>query len=348
MLFNSKNVTHYLIAFALILGGSSLLTNVKNTFKSGDDEEEYRLIKDYLLNESPLYGSNRPKIWIHSKYEINSRKWNNFYSRNTTNLNQPYLHLTIKSIINHCGNDFNVCLIDDESFNKLLPNWDVNVRHMADPLKSQYRELGMARLIQVYGGIVVPNSFLCIKNLKPLYEEYNNNGRAFVCESINRNYDIKNKKLNKNFVANTYMMGASANHNSIIEVVEYLKGMISNPHVSIEPNFVGAMSSKCDNMIYKGVLDKVDGKVIGIKTKCDKPIILDDLMEEAYLDLDNSALGIYIPSDEVLKRTKYSWFAVLNEEEILNGKMIISKYIGTSIADSIENATTIHHNVVTI
>ena len=26
-----------------------------------------------------------------------------FHSRSSTDLNQPYIHLTIKSIINHCG-----------------------------------------------------------------------------------------------------------------------------------------------------------------------------------------------------------------------------------------------------
>lgn len=124
------------------------------------------MIKNYLLNESPLYGYNRPKLWIHSKYEINSRKWKDFYSRNTTDLNQDYIHLTIKTIINHCGEDFNICLIDDDSFGKLLPNWDVDLMNMAEPRKSNYRAMGMAQLIYVYGGMTLPNSFVCLKNLK--------------------------------------------------------------------------------------------------------------------------------------------------------------------------------------
>ena len=39
------------------------------------------MIKLYLLNDSPLYGQNKPKIWIHSKYELNARKWRDFQSR---------------------------------------------------------------------------------------------------------------------------------------------------------------------------------------------------------------------------------------------------------------------------
>lgn len=346
MIFNSKSVTHYIIAFGLILGATSLLNNVRQNFDTND--EDYKLIKDYLLNESPLYGSNRPKIWIHSRYEINARNWKNFSSRNTDNLNQPYLHLTIKSIINHCGNDFNVCLIDDESFNKLLPSWDVNVRNMAEPMKSQYRELGMARLLQVYGGIVVPNSFLCIKTLKPLYEKYNNIGKAFVSEEVNHTCDLKNNTMNNDFMPNTYFMGASQNHNSIIEMVNHLQTSLSHTHITMKDNFVGIMQDKCQELIQCGKLELVDGKVIGVKTAKNHTILLDELMEEAYLDLDNSALGIYIPREEIIMRNKFNWFASLPMEEVLNSKMIISKYITTSLVDSMKNVDKIHHNVVTI
>jgi hypothetical protein len=57
-------------------------------------------------------------------------------------------------------------------------------------------------------------------------------------------------------------------------------------------------------------------------------------MEEEYLDLACDAVGIYIPEDEVLNRTKYQWFAYLSKEEILNSRMIISKYIMASIIDT--------------
>ena len=36
MLFNSKNVIHYVIAFGLILGASSLINNVKQNFDTDD------------------------------------------------------------------------------------------------------------------------------------------------------------------------------------------------------------------------------------------------------------------------------------------------------------------------
>jgi hypothetical protein len=347
MRFDTKNVMHYVIAFGLVAVGTTLINNVKNSFETND---ENKLIRDYLLNESPLYGYNRPKLWIHSKYEINARKWKDFYSRNTTDLNQPYLHLTIKSIINHCGDDFNICLIDDESFNKLLPSWDVNVSSMAEPVKSQYRELGMVRLLQVYGGIVVPNSFLCIKNLKPFYDEAVSSGTPFVCENINRTCDIKQRTSDRPFLPSTYFMGANKNDKCIVELVEYIKQMNSTTHITNEAGFIGELSQKCQQFIRDNKMKLVGGEVVGVKTAKRTPIILDDLMEEAYLDLDNRAVGIYIPGDEILRRPKYQWFAVLPSDKILHSKMIISKYILTSMVDSTNEyyKSTKIHSVVTI
>ena len=175
-MFNKKNIPLYILSIGVIFVVSSFSNKIKSSFESNNDEE---LIKQYLLNDSPLYGYNRPKLWIHSKYEVNSRKWKSFQSRNSMDLNQDYLHLTIKTIINHCGEDFNICLIDDESFEKLLPNWDVKIAHMAEPMKSHYRSLGMAQLIYVYGGMAVPNSLICMKNLKMFYDDSLKSNKPF-------------------------------------------------------------------------------------------------------------------------------------------------------------------------
>ena len=346
MVFGVKTVAHYGIAFGLIYIGSTLIANTKEKLETND---EYKIIQDYLLNESPLYGYNRPKLWIHSKYEINARTWKDFYSRNTTDLNQPYLHLTIKSLINHCGDDFNVCLIDDESFNKLLPSWDVNVSSMAEPMKSQYRELGMARLLEVYGGLVVPNSFLCLKNLKPVYDDMVSSGKPFVCEQINKTCDMINRTSDRSFIPNTYIMGANKNDKYIKELIEFIKGT-NAAHPTNECDFVGSISRKCQQMVHENKMDLMGGERSGVKTIKGEQILLDNLMDEEYLDIDNRTVGIYIPADEILQRTKYQWFAVLPSNQILQSKMIISKYILASMIDSTDEyyKSTKIHSVVTI
>lgn len=330
-MFESKKIPFYIFGAGMIFVVGSLLNRVKGSLDTNNDDE---MIKNYLLNESPLYGYNRPKIWIHSKYELNARKWKDFYSRNTNNLNQDYIHLTIKTIINHCGNDFNVCLIDDESFNKLLPNWDVNLVNMAEPMKSNYRIMGLAQLIYVYGGMVLPNSFTCLKNLKSFYDENTSKNQAFACETINRTSNISEGTNSKHFICGLEIFGANKNNKTISDLIEHMKEINRNGHFHEENKFLGTLQQECINKNNDGQLNIVGGDFVGIKTNNHKPILIDELFQESYLDLPSYAQGIIIPADEVLKRTKFQWFASMHPKEILKSNIIISKYLKASIIDT--------------
>ena len=147
MVFSTKNIHYYLISIGVIFTASYFANKLKQPFETND---EYEMIRTYVLNDSPLYGFNRPKLWIHSQYQVNSRKWKSFGSRNSTDLNQPYLHLVIQSIVDKCGDDFHICLIDDESFSKLIPSWDIDITNMADPHKHLFRELAMMKVLSHY------------------------------------------------------------------------------------------------------------------------------------------------------------------------------------------------------
>lgn len=213
----------YILAFVALLVLGIFGEQIRNMLagKNGD-KDNYEQVKQYLLNESPLYGYNRPKLWIHTKYEYNARKWKSFYSRSSYDLNQPYIHLTIKSIINHCGDDFNVCLIDDDSFSNLIPTWDVDMSKTVEPVKTHLRELGMTQLLYYYGGLVVPNSFICCKNLMPLYlDGIGENKQFFVTERPNMYCD----NLKHIFMPDCYIMGAGKSCESVKSYVEYLKSL---------------------------------------------------------------------------------------------------------------------------
>ena len=331
-MFSSKDTSYYLFAAVIILTASYFANKTKQSLSS--DSDEYELIRKYLLNDSPLYGYNRPKLWIHTKYDINARKWKDFMSRNTTDLNQPYLHLTIKTIINHCGDDFNVCLIDDDSFSKLLPSWDIDLSVVAEPVRSHFRQLGLLQLMYFYGGMVVPNSFVCIKNLKSFYEESCGGGRPFVCEAVNRNMNLSKQKHKMLFVPDTYFMGAQKNDPTILELVEYVKLINKTTFISSESDFLGDVSEKCFNLVNKQKMNLVGGQYIGVKTSKRKTILLEDLMEEEFLDLSCDSVGIYIPDDEILNRPKFQWFAYLSRDEILKSRIIIAKYLMASIVDT--------------
>ena len=333
-MFDVNDTNYYVIAAILIISFSYFANKWKQSFE--DNNDEYHIIRKYLLNDSPLYGYNRPKLWIHTKYEINARRWKDFSSRNTTDLNEPYIHYTIKTIIDHCGDDFNICLIDDQSFSKLLPSWDINLTDIAEPMKQDFRELAMLELIYYYGGMIIPNSFLCMKNLISFYENGVLGNRPFVCESINRSVDNFRNKHKLLFLPNLYIMGAIKNDPVILELVEYLKKRNRSHHFTSEIEFLGDSDQWCVSAINNQKMNLVGGELVGVKSNDRKPILLEDLMEEDYLNFHKDLVGIFIPNDEILKRPKFQWFAVLPIQNILASKIIIAKYFAAALADNVD------------
>lgn len=320
---------YYLIALTLV----GVASYVGNKFKSQFvDKDEYDLVRQYLLNDSPLYGYNKPKIWIHSKYEYNTRVWKSFHSRSSTDLNQPYIHMTIKSIVDHCGDDFHICLIDDETFSKLIPTWDIDLTKLAEPFRSRARQIGLAELVYYYGGMVLPNSFLCLKNLHDFYLDATTNDHAFVCESANRAVNlVKQGHRRLAFLPDLYIMGANKNDATIKELIEKLKQDIQSPHFSSERDLLGEDAYWCLDAVEAGKLNLVGGDAVGIKTPRGKTIGIEDLMEEEFLDLSPKCVGIAIPGEDILLRTKYQWFAVMDTRTILDANFILSKYARVAI-----------------
>jgi len=324
----------YVMTLVAMMGVILYSDVLRKWYSNQEDRSDYHMIRTYLLNQSPLYGDNKPKLWVHTKYEINARTWQSFQSRTTTNLNQPYIHLTVQSVVNMCGDDFHVCLIDDDTFGKLIPGWKVDVRGLAEPHKSHMRQVGLLTLLYYYGGLVVPDSFVCMRPLKPLYERAIQS-RPFVAERLNRSCNVLHEnKQALPFLADPYFTGAKKNDPVIQEYIDFLQDQNQVPHFSSEHDFLGNTSWWIENAVREGRVSKLDGSVIGIKDKGGEPILMEHLLGEAYLDLDPHIFGIYIPEDEILKRTAYQWFSVMPREQILDSRMIVAKYLAASMTKS--------------
>jgi len=66
---------------------------------------------------------------------------------------------------------------------------------------------------------------------------------------------------------------------------------------------------------------------LGVKSEIGKPILIDDLIETEGLKVSEQAYGVFIPSEDVLNRIKYQWFAVMNGEQLISSQMNISAYL---------------------
>ena len=290
--------------------------------------DNYGEIKKYLLNESSLAKSKKPIMWIYIPHEYNSRDWLSFGSRSSTDLNQPYLYLTIRSIMKQCEESFYICLIDDNSFINLIPDWNIDMSLISGQMLSNIRQLAIAKLIYKYGGINVPISFLCARDLIGLYEKGTNGNAMFVCE----NQDTNITSTSNIFYPDARFMGAKKETVVLKQYIDFISRIISVDYTS-QSEFLGDFNRWCNKQNENSRnLRIIPGTDVGTKTLDDTAILIDDLLSEQYIHFYPKMYGIWIPADQILKRTKFEWFARMSPEQIFQGNFILAKYIVLSLA----------------
>lgn len=322
-----KSISNLLILLFILLVLGILYRRYEDKREREESIDIYENIQQYLLDDDTLGKSKKPILWIHIPYEYNSRRWLSFGSRSSFDLNQPYLYLTVRSIIKCCDESFTICIVDDSSFKKLIPGWNINMTSISDPVLSKMRMLGMAKLLYMYGGLQCPLSFVCIKDLQGLYSKGIRGEKMFVCETIDRN----SSSVDYDFFPNLRFCGAPKECETVRQLCEYIQYTISNDYTA-ESKFLGDFNKWCAEKIQLGQMNMIEGVEIGTKTVAEKQIILDDLMSNKYLDLYQGTYGILIPAEEVLNRRKYEWFARLSEQQVLESDTIIGNYILLSVA----------------
>ena len=311
----------YVMYIIVLLGVGILYEKYKLHNDRENDDRQYSLVRKYLLNDTSLDKSHLPIIWIHSSREVNARWWESFYSRNTKCVNQPYEFITIKSIIDTCGESFNICLIDDSTFDKLMPDWHIDMDRIADPVKSNIRELAFARLLHVYGGFRVPASFLCMKDLIDVYNEKATGDGVLVGELVNRGISSEDYT----FITNPEFLACEKNNHIIDRYIEYLQRMISEDYTA-QSVFNGSickwfMEQKDDSITVIGA------NMLGVIDNDNKVVTIERLAGNSYVSLNSCACGIYFPARELLNRTSFQWLARLSPAQMLNSDTVMGKVL---------------------
>ena len=313
--------------FIVILVGAIVLLflyrRMQQKHAREQEREDYKSIQQILQEQrDDLAQSKKPILWIHIPYEYNARNWQSFGSRSSFDLNQPYLYLTIQSIINKCADSFQICIIDDQSFEKLIPDWTINMKLISNPISEKMRALGIAKLIYLYGGMVVPVSFLCLRDLKPMYDTGVQGGSLFVCENIDRNATSSTY----DFYPDIHFMGAPKESAGAGSMIEFMQRTISSDFTD-QSKFLGDFDRWANSRIKKGVIRLIPATHIGVRDRQGKPVLIEDLLGSSVLDLSPKIYGIWVPGKEVLSRRKYEWFARMSIDQIMDANVMLSKYI---------------------
>lgn len=315
-------VSNYIIMFILLIVIAILYQRYLEKHAYGSEHDNYNAIQNHLLKDSELISKNKkPILWIHIPYEYNARNWQSFGSRSSHDLNQPYLYLTVKTIIKNCDDSFMICFIDDNSFGKLIPDWNIDLSIIGDPILSHIRQLAIIKLIYKYGGFSLPISFLCFKNLKELYERGTNYNKMFIGENVDNNITSTHFDL----YPNIEFVGANKNNETISELIDFMQRIISNDYTA-QVDFLGDFNRWCNKRVETGKITLIEGKYLGIKTLDDTPVLIENLLGEDYINYYKDMYGIWIPSKMILKRRAYEWFSRMSESQVLKGNFILSKY----------------------
>ena len=315
-------VANYIILCIIIIALGILYQKYCEKQSLLDPEDSFSEIRKYLLNESSLAKSKKPILWIHVPHEYNSREWLSFGSRSSFEVNQPYLYLTIRSIIKQCDQSFYICIIDDNSFANLIEGWNIDLTLIADPILSNIRQLALAKLIHAYGGINVPISFLCCRDLIGLYEKETNGDTMFVCENVNMNITSTTDL----YSCDARFFGAKKNNDVLAQYIEFMQRIISDDYTA-QSEFLGDFDRWCNKRVTSKRLRLIPGTDVGIKTIDEDPVTVDTLLGENYIHFYPKMYGIWIPADQILKRVKYEWFARMSVNQIFQGNFILAKYI---------------------
>ena len=319
-----NKVVKLAIAYLLIMLIGFIYNKYKKTIDIQEQYNDGELIQKYLLNDSSLTKNSKPILWVHIEFDKNARSWESFGARTSDNLNQPYQYLTIRNIIEHCGESFNVCLIDDDAFIKIIPEWRTKVEHLPRPLRTHMRDLALATILHIYGGFLIPSAFICFHDLRSLYDAHI--GKANVVMGELRT--VSSLAAEKQYSPSTKMMGCRKFDPVMKEYMDYLMNLNSHDQTQ-DMDFTGETTRwwLSKQAATPTAVSLIPAEELGAKTTTNKPVLIEELLADQDVPLSPTAAGIYIPEQDILKRSKFQWFARLSPKQVLESHTLIGKYL---------------------
>jgi hypothetical protein len=121
-------------------------------------------------------------------------------------------------------------------------------------------------------------------------------------------------------------MGCLKNCPTMLNYINYLELLVSSDFTD-ESKFTGAYGRWCYEKIQNGEMNMIPADILGMREEGGKPVSIEMLMSNNFLNLSGKVQGLYIPADQILKRTAYQWFARLSAKQALASDTTIGKYL---------------------
>jgi len=307
----------YLLPMVAVAIIAAVAKPVRRFMENDERESKDALIRKHLLSDIALYGNDKPKLWVFagtSKPCVSS--WRPIRDYLNADLSEPYISECVKSIIKKCSADFNVIIVDDETMSKFLPDWDVSLTRVAGNERRMKRIQGLARLLQRYGGMVVPASFLCFESPIRLLSK-----TPFVVNTTSKGRNAAEFKNEPRFAPNLLFMGAQVGCPAIGKLVNFLESADEQFRNSQEDLFLDVAGKFAGD-----IMTVVPARVVGAADNEGKPVGLEELFSVNGVALAPDALGVYFDNDEIARRNKYNWFSDVAIEHVIESDLAVGRY----------------------
>ena len=322
------NFNNLVISILILAAAGYIYNKFKINVDSNSQQEDLNIIKKYLLEDDidntidALSSVKKPILWIHIDYIKNSRKWESFGSRNSNELNQDFLYLTIRTIINKCSDYFHIVIIDDDSFCKLLEHNCIDLNQVAYPIRDNLRSLNIMKLLYKYGGMYIENSFILFKSLEKIYEKVLSSNKIVTAQFKNNGANA----YNVDYMPSIKLIGCVKECPTMKRLIKHME-MIYGTNFTSSAEFEDQVSKWLLKCGENDEINIIDGRYIGTKDINNAMINLEEIMSSTFLELHANVYALYIPSNELLKRSKYNWFCKLSSKQVLEANTILSKYL---------------------
>lgn len=289
------------------------LNNFSNCFNmySINEKLPFKIIKQQnknnykLINKSKCideHFTNLPYMWIYIDTQVSSRHWDSFYSRRVLQNNYSIIDLCIRLITMYNKNLFNIIILYKNNINNYIKNYSIYHDKFIDKQYIKYY------LLYHYGGLWVEPDTIPFKNFKIIINKLNKyDSITFGDEFVNDNI-IAFKKNNNTTKTILYY------------IIQQKKSLI--PSFNFHNNIKLLLKSSKNKYNFDNSYDgSIDYK--------NNIITIDNLVSNNYTLLKDTKNIIFLNLNinSIEKSIKYKWFLNLDEKQLLNSNMWISKLL---------------------
>ena len=297
------------------------ITNIKKKNKN--------LVTENFIEKNGLSFLNstgdKPFLWIYLENTYNCREWKNFYSRKSLDNIEPYIISCIYSILVNNQNDFNIIILNEENIRYYLPDLkECTGANCKNSIRKRLCLISMMLLTR-YGGIWLPPSTICFKNLKNLYNLTNN--YDYISVSCSQNVQSCSKY---NFQLDTNIVISKKNNKlfNLILTNCVKRGILNKNDYDYR--------HEIEEIFYKTIrylknyqefnYFEIPAQYIGSTDNWDRLITIDNLLSSNRTVLKDSKkiLFMVINREDISRRIKYNWFERFSIEQIFNSNLWIT------------------------